>query len=65
MLAVIDDPVYLSEPLSKASMLVRMAKDPDAWLYPCDDSEQILGRKSDVVPNHLFGQNPYAARIRE
>jgi len=59
MLAVIDDPVYLSEPLSKASMLVRMAKDPDAWLYPCDDSEQILGRKSDVVPNHLFGQNPY------
>jgi hypothetical protein len=49
-----------AEPLSKASMLVRMAKDPDAWLYPCDDSEQIFGRKSDVVPNHLFGQNPYA-----
>ena len=60
MLAVIDDPVYLSEPLSKASMLVRMEKDPDAWLYPCDDSEQILGRKNDTVPNHLFGQNPYA-----
>jgi len=60
VLAVIDDPVYLTEPLSKASMLVRMAKDPDAWLYPCDDSEQIFGRKSDVVPNHLFGQNPYA-----
>jgi glyoxylase-like metal-dependent hydrolase (beta-lactamase superfamily II) len=59
MLAVIDDPVYLTEPLSKASMLVRMAKDPDAWLYPCDDSEQIFGRKGDVVPNHLFGQNPY------
>jgi glyoxylase-like metal-dependent hydrolase (beta-lactamase superfamily II) len=59
MLAVIDDPVYLTEPLSKASMLIHMAKDPDAWLYPCDDSEQILGRKSDVVPNHLFGQNPY------
>jgi glyoxylase-like metal-dependent hydrolase (beta-lactamase superfamily II) len=60
MLAVIDDPVYLSEPLSKASMLVRMEKDPDAWLYPCDDSEQILGRKNDSVPSHLFGQNPYA-----
>ncbi|HEX4999296.1 MAG TPA: MBL fold metallo-hydrolase [Terriglobia bacterium] len=59
LLAVIDDPVYLSEPLSKASLLVRMAKDPDAWLYPCDDSEQIYGRKGDVVPNHLFGQNPY------
>ena len=65
MLAVIDDPVYLTEPLSKASMLVRMARDPDAWLYPCDDSEQIFGRKNDVVPNHLFGQNPYAREFAD
>jgi glyoxylase-like metal-dependent hydrolase (beta-lactamase superfamily II) len=65
MLAVIDDPVYLTEPLTKASMLVRMAKDPDAWLYPCDDSEQIYGRKSDVVPSHLFGQNPYAREFAD
>ena len=65
ILAVIDDPVYLSEPLSKASMLVRMEKDPDAWLYPCDDSEQILGRKNDIVPNHLFGQNPYVREYAE
>ncbi len=65
MLAVIDDPVYLSEPLSKASLLVRMAKDPDAWLYPCDDSEQIFGRKADVVPNHLFGQNPYTREFAD
>jgi cyclase len=59
VLAVIDDPVYLSEPLSKSAMLVRQAKDPDAWLYACDDSEQIQGRKNDVVPSHFFGQNPY------
>ena len=65
ILAVIDDPVYLSEPLSKASMLVRMARDPDAWLYPCDDSEQIFGRKNDVVPNHLFGQNPYVREFAD
>ena len=65
ILAVIDDPVYLSEPLTKASMLVRMAKDPDAWLYPCDDSEQIFGRKNDVVPNHLFGQNPYVREFAD
>ena len=65
VLAVIEDPVYLTEPLSKASMLVRMAKDPDAWLYPCDDSEQIFGRKNDVVPNHLFGQNPYVREFAD
>jgi len=57
--AVIDDPVYLSEPLSKTSLLARQAIAPDAWLYACDDSEQILGRKNDYVPSHLFGQNPY------
>jgi glyoxylase-like metal-dependent hydrolase (beta-lactamase superfamily II) len=65
MLAVIEDPVYLTEPLSKASMLVRMARDPEAWLYPCDDSEQIFGRKNDVVPNHLFGQNPYVREFAD
>ena len=63
--AVIDDPVYLSEPVSKASMLVRQAKDPDAWLYACDDSEQIVGRKNDTVPNHLFGQNPYVREFAD
>jgi cyclase len=65
VLAVIDDPVYLSEPLSKTSMLVRMEKDPDAWLYPCDDSEQILGRTGDTVPSHFFGDNPYVREYSE
>jgi glyoxylase-like metal-dependent hydrolase (beta-lactamase superfamily II) len=57
--------VYLTEPLTKASMLVRMSRDPDAWLYPCDDSEQIFGRKSDVVPNHLYGENPYTREFAD
>jgi glyoxylase-like metal-dependent hydrolase (beta-lactamase superfamily II) len=58
--SVVDDPVYLSEPWSKTSVMVRQVVAPDAWLYACDDSEQILGRKNDYVPSHLFGQNPYA-----
>jgi cyclase len=57
--AVINDPVYLTEPLTKTSMMARTVRDPDGWLYACDDSEQILGRKNDHVPNHLFGENPY------
>ncbi len=56
--AVTDDPVYLSEPFSKTSIMLRQPKDPDGWLYACDDSEQILGRKNDYVPSHFFGQNP-------
>jgi glyoxylase-like metal-dependent hydrolase (beta-lactamase superfamily II) len=57
--SVTDDPVYLSVPLSKTSLVVRQNVAPDAWLYACDDSEQILGRKNDYVPSHLYGQNPY------
>src|SRR5215831_8152356 len=57
--AVTDDPVFLSEPFTKTSIMLRQPKDPDAWLYACDDSEQILGRKNDYVPSHFFGQNPY------
>ncbi len=63
--AVINDPVYLSEPASKTSLLVRQAIAPDAWLYACDDSEQILGRKNDYVPSHLFGQNPFYREYAE
>jgi cyclase len=59
ILAVVDDPVYLSEPFSRTSLLLRQPVDPEGWLYACDDSEQILGRKNDYVPSHLFGQNPY------
>ena len=56
--AVTTDPVYLSQPFSKTSIMLRQPKDPDGWLYACDDSEQILGRKNDYVPSHFFGQNP-------
>ena len=57
ILAVVNDPVYLSEPLSKTSLLARQPVAPDAWLYACDDSEQILGRKNGYIPSHLYGQN--------
>src|SRR5438309_10970960 len=56
--AVTTDPVYLSEPFTKTSIMLRQTRDPDGWLYACDDSEQILGRKNDYVPSHFFGQNP-------
>jgi len=57
--AVTTDPIYISEPLSKTSVMLRTARDPDAFLYAYDDSEQILGRPADQIPNYLFGQNPF------
>ena len=39
--------------------MLRSNRNPDAWLYACDDGEQLVGRANDQVPNYLFGQNPF------
>ena len=37
----------------------RQPVDPGAWLYACDDGEQILDRPDDDVPHYLFGKQPF------
>lgn len=59
-LSVVNDPVYLAEPFSRTYTLGRNIKEPDAWLYPCDDAEQILGRPEDQVDSYTWGQHPFA-----
>ena len=57
--SVLTDPVYLSEPLMRTTDMARATRNPDAWLYACDDGEQVVGRPLDKVPNYLYGKNPY------
>ena len=57
---VVTDPVFLSEPIVRSNDYYRQPVDPGAWLYACDDGEQILDRPADGVPHYLFGQQPYA-----
>ena len=59
------DPVYLSEPLIRSTELLRAARDPEAWLYACDDGEQVVGRPDDKIPNYLYGQYPYVREYAE
>ena len=56
---VVSDPVFLSEPMIRTTDFARLPVDPGAWLYACDDSEQVLDRPDDDVPNYLFGQQPF------
>jgi glyoxylase-like metal-dependent hydrolase (beta-lactamase superfamily II) len=58
-LSVVTDPVYLAEPFSRTYTLMRNIKEPDAWLYPCDDGEQILGRSEDQVESFEWGKHPF------
>ena len=32
--------------------------NPDAWLYACDDGEQLMDKPADRVPGYLYGKNP-------
>ena len=56
---VTKDPVFLDEPYSKTMINLRNIKDPTAWLYACEDGEEIVGRSEGKIPNRLFGKNPY------
>ena len=61
---IVTDPVYLSEPLIRSTELLRLNRNPDAWLYACDDGEQIVGRPDDKIPHYLYGQYPYLRPAR-
>jgi cyclase len=60
--SVLNDPVFLSEPLLRTTDFYRQPADPGSWLFACDDGEQILTKDPANVPNYLPGQNPF---IRE
>ena len=57
---VASDPVFFSEPQVRSNDYVRQPVDHGAWLYACDDGEQILDRAPDYVPHYLFGKQPFA-----
>jgi glyoxylase-like metal-dependent hydrolase (beta-lactamase superfamily II) len=61
--AVLSDPVYLTESLVRSSDYERQPADPGAWLYACDDGEQILDRPDDAVPHYLFGKQPFVGEF--
>ncbi len=57
--SVLTDPVYLDQPFIRSAEMLRSNRDPDAWLYACDDGEQVIGRPDDKIPFWAWGQHPY------
>jgi cyclase len=62
---VVTDPVFLTEPEVRSNDYIRQPGDHHAWLYACDDGEQITGRAPDSVPNYLFGKQPFAREFSQ
>jgi glyoxylase-like metal-dependent hydrolase (beta-lactamase superfamily II) len=63
--SVVNDPVYLAEPFTRTYTLLRNVKEPDAWLYACDDGEEILDRKEGQVESYPWGQHPFLREFSE
>ena len=63
--SVTTDPVYLAEPFAKVQVLLRYTKDPNGWLYACDDGEEILDKNEDRVPAYPLGENPFLQEYSE
>jgi len=64
-IAVIRDPVYLTEPWVKTQHfeIMRRALPANAWLWPCTVVEEV-DRAANYVPHYLPGKNPYMAEYR-
>jgi cyclase len=65
-IAVIRDPVYLSEPMVKSQHFKRnpRALPQDNWLWPCKPVVEIATREEDDVAHYLPGKNPYLEPTR-
>lgn len=57
--SIVSDPAYMTEPLIKSQDFQLNLYYNGNWLYPCEEVEEVVGRKPGEVPNFLPGQNPF------
>ncbi len=56
---IINDPVYLAEPMIRTTDFQMATQDNGNWLWPCEYVEEISGRAKGEVPHYLPGENPF------
>jgi glyoxylase-like metal-dependent hydrolase (beta-lactamase superfamily II) len=66
-IAVIRDPVYLTEPMVKSQHFVlnTRALPQRNWLWPCQAVVEVATREETDVAHYLPGQNPYLESSRK
>lgn len=66
-IAIIDDPVYLTEPMIKTQHFRSNLRslEPRTWLWPCTSVVEVATRDQNYVPHYLPGQNPHLTPTRE
>lgn len=53
------DPVWLDGPFTRTVINVRNVIDPVAWLYACEDGEEIVSRQDSQIPWYPWGRHPF------
>ncbi len=53
------DPVWLDGPFTKTVINVRNILDPTAWLYACEDGEEIVSHDDSKIPSYAWGKHPF------
>ena len=56
---IINDPVYLTEPVIRTEEFQLNLNGNINWLWPCEYVLEVSARAKDEVPNYLPGQNPF------
>jgi hypothetical protein len=61
--SIVEDPVYLTEPLIKSENFLRAVRpQEDNWVWPCEYVSEVA-RSPEDVPHYLPGSNPYLAEF--
>jgi cyclase len=56
---IINDPVYLTEPVIRTEEFQLNLNGNINWLWPCEYVLEVTARPKGEVPNYLPGQNPF------
>lgn len=61
--SVVNDPIYLTEPLIKSQDYVLNPSSNGNWLWPCEYVDEAPGRPQGVVPSFMPGENPFTTEF--
>jgi hypothetical protein len=57
--AILTDPVYLTEPFIRTNDYALAQYTPSSWAYSCEPVEELTGAPKNRVPHYLPGENPF------
>jgi hypothetical protein len=61
--SIVNDPIYLSEPLIKTRDFEFAGNSDGNWLWPCEYVDELPGKPRDIVPNYMPGENPFVTEF--